>query len=273
MNIRNFQKKSLTFKNYYNHTFATFMGLQGQLYSGYQQNNYDKTSLIPIHKILKDSGYSTCYVLTEPKSSEMVEYIDSMGFDEVITENDEKLLRGASSSISDKDAYRMFFDTAMEENKEDSPFFLAMYTLGTHVGLDSVDEKFGNGANPVLNRFYDMDVQFGAFFEKFMSSPLADNTIIFFTTDHASYQDNDFMRAFPDYHRKYVWLDKIPLSVFYKGVVPNVMDAGGRNSIDLAPTILDFLDISGGGTFLETVCSQEKNRIVTKLHFSRSQLI
>ena len=39
-NIREVQSKSLNFKNYYNHTFATYAGIIGQLYSGYQLQNH-----------------------------------------------------------------------------------------------------------------------------------------------------------------------------------------------------------------------------------------
>ena len=231
--VKNFQDKSISFANYYNHTFATFMGLQGQLFSGYQQSNYDANSLISIQNILEKNGYSTSYILTEPKSNEMVEYISSMRFGEVVTEQDIEKLNGVSQSISDKDAYSLLYDTAIRKNKNGTPFFIAMYTLGTHCSIDSIDEKFCDGSNPVLNRFYDMDCQFGLFFEKFRKSDLLNNTIIVFTTDHASYQDNDFVKTFPNYKRDYPWFDKIPLSFFYNGVQAEKIDAGNRNSLDL----------------------------------------
>ena len=249
-NVRKFQDSAITFRNYYNHTFATFMGLQGQLYSGYQQNNYDENALISLQQILKDNGYRTAYILTEPKSPEMVGYIDAMRFDEVVTESETGKLRGVSQSISDRDAYELLFDTALARREGGSPFFIAMYTLGTHCSIDSIDEKFGDGSNPVLNRFFDMDTQFGKFFGRFSESPLASDTILVFTTDHASYQDNDFLRTFPEHKRPFVWIDRVPLSIFYRGIPPRTVDAQGRNSIDLAPTILDLLDISGRNYFL-----------------------
>ena len=51
-NMAAYQKKSLNFTNYYNHTFATYRGLIGQLYSGYQLQNYDSNKLISIQDIL-----------------------------------------------------------------------------------------------------------------------------------------------------------------------------------------------------------------------------
>ena len=41
-NIKELQSKSLSFSNYYNHTFATYRGIIGQLYSGYQLDNSDQ---------------------------------------------------------------------------------------------------------------------------------------------------------------------------------------------------------------------------------------
>ena len=52
-----------------------------------------------------------------------------------------------ANTISDKDAYEILFDSAMEQSASGVPFFLAIYTFGTHASLDSADETFGDGTD------------------------------------------------------------------------------------------------------------------------------
>jgi arylsulfatase A-like enzyme len=85
---------------------------------------------------------------------------------------------------------------------------------------------------------------------EFQNSDLADNTIIVFTADHASYVDMGWNQAFPDYERAFGSLDRVPFFIYYKGVKPQKVDAQGRNSLDMAPTLLDYLDVSAPNYFL-----------------------
>ena len=249
-NIAKFQKQTINFKNYYNHTFATYQGLIGQLYSGYQSENYDTNTLISLQDILKKHGYSTAFLNTEPNNEEFTTYLNNMDFEEVLGEKGN--YTGGANSISDKDAYEWLFDEAVKRESEDKPFFLATYTFGTHTTLDSPDAVYGSGNDPMLNKFYNVDKYFGEFFEKFCGSSLADNTVIVLTTDHCTYNDTFFKHSFPDVYRYCTVVDKIPLNIYYKGVKPQTIDVNGRNSIDAAPTLLDMLDISDENFFLGT---------------------
>ena len=49
-----------------------------------------------------------------------------------------------------------------------------------------------------------------------------------------------------------VFLDRIPFFIYYKGVTPQVIDAQGRNSLCMTPTVLDFLDVDVPDYFLGT---------------------
>lgn len=247
-NVNKFSSKSIDFSNYYNHTAATYRGLIGQLYSGYQMDNLDENHLISLHGILSLHGYNTYFLNTEPNNSEFTNYLKSMKFDKVITGN---VINGVADSISDRNAYDLLFDSALELNKKNKPFFFGIYTFGTHISCDSIDEKFGDGNDNVLNKFYDVDYQFGKFIDKFNKSELFDNTIVIFTTDHASYTDYDYLRAFSKfYEREFSFLDEIPLYIYHKNVEPRIINVSGRNSLDLAPTILDYIDISAANYFL-----------------------
>ncbi|MCD7999276.1 MAG: sulfatase-like hydrolase/transferase [Clostridiales bacterium] len=258
-NISDLQSKCLNFIGYYNHTFATYRGLIGQLYSGYQLNNLDTNTLISISDIFNKLQYNTAFINTEPINTQYTDYLNELGFKEIIG-NADTPHSGNVDSLSDKEAYELLFDTIGQKADTDNPFLVAMYTFGTHASFDSRDMIYGDGANRLLNKFYDLDYQFGEFIKKFNTSTLSDNTIIVFTTDHATYADNDFTNSFPEYTRSHTMLDQIPFLIYYKGMVPETIDADGRNSLDFAPTVLDYLDISEPNYFLgESLFVQKQN--------------
>lgn len=248
-NIRKYQKKSLNFINYYNHTFPTYRGISGQLYSGYQLDNYDKNSLVSIQSILKDRGYNTIFINTEPQNIDFTVYLNNLGFDEVVSDYEIEY-SGEIDTVSDKEAYELLFDKMEQESEKETPFLIVIYTFGTHASLDSPDERYGDGSNPELNKFYNLDYQFGKFMKKWKKSNVTNDTVLAFTTDHATYADVWFNNAFPDYERANVELDRVPFFIYHKSINKNVIDAAGRNSLDMVPTLLDFINISGENYFL-----------------------
>lgn len=257
-NVQSLQKKSLNFSNYYNHTLATYRGLIGQLYSGYQLNNTDRNTLISVQDILADKGYQTTFINTEPRNIQFTQYLENFDFQTFISDS-ETDYSGPSQTLSDKEAFEQLWETITTQAKSKQPFFTAMYTFQTHMSLDSKDEKYKDGKNPMLNKFYNFDYQFAAFMKKFEASDLAKNTIIVFTADHATYQDAAFNTTFEDYERENPHVDKMPLFFYYKGIKPEVIKAEGRNSLDMVPTLLDYLDISAPNYFLGEPLFMQKN--------------
>lgn len=248
-NVAALEAKSLNFTNYYNHTFATYRAISGQLYSGYQLNNLDENCLVSIQDILKAEGYHTALINAEPLNEDFTGYLNALGFDEVIGDAAD-ITSGLADSYTDGEIYQLLWDTVTELSQTGEPFFTVIYTFGTHATFISDEEQFGDGSSDELNKFYNLDYQFGAFWEKFENSSLADNTVLIFTADHAAYQDSDFTGAFSSYTRESSQVDQVPLCIYYVGIEPETIDAQGRNSLDLAPTILDYLDISAANYFL-----------------------
>lgn len=247
-NIRRLMENSLSFSNYYNHTFATYHGLQGQLYSGWSLNDLDTNSLISVQDILADRGYHTMFINTEPYNNDFSTYLSSFEYNELVYLENETYL-GNNDTMSDGQAYDFLFEKATELQKNNEPFLLTMYSFGTHMNMDSTDKKFQDGSNRVLNRFYNLDYEFGEFFDKFLNSSLKENTIIIFTTDHATYIDKDVLESQLDYEIS-VSLNRIPLFIYYDGIEPEVIDVGGRNSLDFAPTVIDYLDMESDAYFM-----------------------
>lgn len=247
-NIRRLMDNSLSFSNYYNHTFATYHGLIGQLYSGWTLGNMDKNSLISVQSILHNTGYHTMFINTETYNSDFSTYLASFEYDELVYLENEVYL-GEDNTMSDGQAYDFLFEKAMELQKNNEPFLITMYSFGTHAYLDSTDKRFQDGNNKVLNRFYNLDCEFGEFFDKFCDSNLRQNTIIIFTTDHATYIDDDMLESGLGYGPE-VPINRIPFFIWYDGIEPEVIDVAGRNSIDFAPTIIDYLDMETDSYFL-----------------------
>lgn len=254
--IKEYESKSISFRNYYNHTFATYRGIESQLFSGYQIENNSRNYLISLPKFLSGQGYKTEFINTEPKNKEFTDYLSDLGFDNIYSS---KLENGRKISF-DKEAYEELFSQIENYSKNKSPFLISMYTFGTHVGSDGYNYKLGDGNDRVLNRFYEMDQQFKKFMDRFNSSPISENTVLIFTTDHATYVDDEYKKAFPNENRDHVSLDKIPFFIYYKGVSSQTIDVNGKNFLNMTPTVLDFLDYSSTNYFLGTsLFSQDNN--------------
>lgn len=254
--IKEYDSKSISFRNYYNHTFATYRGIESQLFSGYQIENNSRNYLISLPKFLSGQGYKTEFINTEPKNKEFTDYLSDLGFDNI---HSSKLENGRKISF-DKEAYEELFSQIENYSKNKSPFLISMYTFGTHVSSDGYNYKLGDGNDRVLNRFYEMDQQFKKFMDRFNSSPISENTVLIFTTDHATYVDDEYKKAFPNENRDHVSLDKIPFFIYYKGVSSQTIDVNGKNSLNMTPTVLDFLDYSSTNYFLGTsLFSQDNN--------------
>ena len=248
-NVADMEKKSLYFENYYNHTFPTYKGLIGQLFSGYQLNNFDENTLVSLEEAFRKAGYHTSFINTEPQNLNFASYLESLRFDEVVTNTDLKG-EGIGGSLTDKQAYEVLFDKVSSEHNKGKPFLTAIYTFGTHVSFDSPDEQFGDGSDRLLNKFYNTDYQFGKFMEELEQSDMISDTIVIFTADHCTYADSDFSKAFPDYLREHPECDVMPLLIYYQGMKPETINVNGRNSLDFTPTVLDYLDMRIGNYFL-----------------------
>ena len=251
VNVRDYESRSLMFTNYWDHTYATFHGLTGQLHSGYQRENTDPNYLPSLESIFKDEGYYTAFVNPEPYHEEFTYYLADLGFDYLENDVDPSHFGDSEAWISDRENYTAVFDIASAAHEEGKPFFVATYTFNTHIGWKRAEDEFADGTNDYANKFYSCDQAFAEFMERFEASPLFEDTLFIFTADHASVADNDYNATFGSrITRQHATVDVIPLFFYYKGVEPQTIDVGGRNSLALAPTVLDFLDISAENCFL-----------------------
>jgi membrane-anchored protein YejM (alkaline phosphatase superfamily) len=242
-NLNEFYEQALVFKNYYNHTAATFRGLRGQLFSGYQytggyHNNgmgfgemkatelikQTTTKLISVGDILNNAGYATLFINTEPSNIQFTNYLKTFDFDEVLSGN----ITGRY--LTDREAFHLLANTVFKLN-DNTPFFIAMYNIGTHHGFDSPDLKYGSGNNALLNKFHNYDAEFGLFFTRLLEADIFDNTILIFTADPATFNSPEYKYTFKS--RQEYFINTIPLFIYWKGIDHKIIDAEGRNSLDL----------------------------------------
>lgn len=262
-NIDSLANGSLVFKNYYGHTNATFRGLRGQLTSGHQeidgyyadghgmgQRDVSKDTLavsrVSISDILRQHGYwSGFYISQQDYINKM---LDTLGFDQVAGRDYlfDKYVRKSPEDevpkvLSDRDLFSSMLKD-LEARRGDRPLFAGLYNIQTHAFMDG-EHKYDATGNEVLNRFHSYDKVVGEFVSEFMASPLHENTVLVFTADHSTFPDPHAKRADPSAQH---FVDTIPLLIYWKGVEHREFDLKGKNSLDLAPSLLSLLNISHG---------------------------
>lgn len=262
-NVRMYEDKSLNFTNYYNHTAATYRGLIGQLYSGHQYNNNDENTLISLQKIMHDNVYQTTLINTEPNKQDFTNYLKTFDFDRIITSNN------TNTWLRDDEAYELLENEVKESYENSKPDFIVIYTFDTHATFDESKVKYGDGKNGLLNRFANADYYFGEFMKNFENNDKYNDLVVVFTTDHCTYEDEDFIRTFePSYTREDYFCDQIPLLIWYNKIEAQEINAEGRNSLCFAPTLLDFLDIDGDNYFLgdSLFSNNDVNNLIDKVY-------
>lgn len=266
-NLYKLMGSSITLKNYFNHTAATFRGLRGQLTSSYQISGgytkqksgigqmskdkileqYQDEYLISLPSILKKNGYTAYFQAANAVDHPLSIMLSTLGFDKIFGILDAKNVKETPhNALTDKDSIALMSQKIKELKP---PFFYGMYTVGTHLGFDSPDQRYKNGNNEYLNKFYNIDFQIGAFIDDFNNSHLAKDTIIIITSDHSSYPNPDFINTFKTKSNYFV--DRIPFMIYKKGLEPSVLNVSGINTLSIAPTILDIVGIKNAkNTFL-----------------------
>ena len=91
--------------------------------------------------------------------------------------------------MHDDELLEIILKRAEELNNQDDPFGIFALTLDTHhpngyLSKPCYEKKYLNGDNKILNSIHCVDMLMGAFADKFMNSPLYENTILVVASDH-----------------------------------------------------------------------------------------
>ena len=277
-NISAFMEKSIRFENYFNHTAATFRGLRGQLTSSYQllggfnpdrngigeinaneiRRKYQNT-LVSLPDILNRHGYHTYFATAHSNDNNLNIMLRNLLFTRTFGYED----FSKAKDLSDQELFNAVIELTLS-GKLEKPFFLGIYNVGTHLGQDSPDIKYGTADNEYLNTVHNLDDAFGRFLKEYDKSPLANDTVIILTADHTAFPSPLLKETFKlNDETDQFFLNRIPLIVYYKGISPKTFNADGKNSLDFAPTVLSLLRINDatnyflGCSLFEHLCPRD----------------
>jgi len=282
-NLKDFSlnEKSMTVHNYFNHTAATYRGLHGQLCSIYPKYGYSGWNIkleetkninyICLPHILNKYKYKTIWLNMHYKNASYNdEMVSNFGFQSILSAED--LLKTYSFKkkglrkdfLTDHESYNLLIEY-LKNFKEDKKFMIGMYTVETHAWIDIGKDgiKYQDGKNNGLNTIHNMDDAFGKFWNYFKSSKYYKNTIIIFTSDHCHAFEKSYVQIMKDYNQKdykKIFVDKIPL-IIYNPIyqLPKDIYTHNATSIDLAPTIMQILDINNEkNSFIGTSIFEQK---------------
>ena len=263
-NLEVFSESTLIVDNYYNHTHATYRGLLGQLCSFYPtqgghggwDTHYERVKEINylcLNHLFSEQDYQTVFFDTHRRDHGYIdEMMAQLSFEEIINAEEvvERYLHEAPlrrDALSDNQFFRGLIEILKDkqEDNDSRPFFMAMYNLGTHTFQKPRKDGrlYPNAENYVLDSIHNYDYAFGRFWQYFKNSDYFDNTIIFFTSDHAHYPDRDF-RALMSEDKNYqsYFVDQIPLMIYDPGKkMPRRFDAEFVTSINFAPTVANWM--------------------------------
>ena len=260
---------TMVVRNYYNHTFATYRGLHGQLCSFFPKDEGSKAwlegpegagirSYFSLADYFRELGYETDFLDTHRRGAARVDdMMRRLGFENVWTAEDlsARELGGVSplrpDALSDHqllDALVTFLKERQARGSGSRPLFVGLYNIETHAFQDSAPDapKYGDGANNCLDTVHGFDDAFGRFLDFFFRSPLAESTVVVLTADHCHYPTRSYEEAvrphWPDLPR--IPVDEIPLVAFSPvSRLPATFDAGYRTSLDFAPSLIHLLGL------------------------------
>jgi len=262
-NIARFAESAMRVDNYYNHTFATYRGLLGQMcsifpvYAGGQVNA--DTDYYCLGDLFNEEGYESYFLFSQQKEkTKLDEVLAKTNVEHILAQEDlsATFLDGEDAkrdlALSDQQFMRaMIAQLEALESRQDeadaSPFFLGLYNIETHAYYHAADDgiTYVGHDSYILDSIRNYDDSFGKFWAYFQQSELHENTVVIFTSDHAHFQGRDFVglvKNQADYQPYFV--DRIPLLVYHPAMeLPADFNAQNASSIDLAPTIAHLMNL------------------------------
>lgn len=263
-NIAGFAESAMRVDNYYNHTFATYRGLLGQMcsifpvYAGGQIN--EDTGYYCLGNLFDEEAYETYFLFSQQKAkTRLDEVLAKTNVRHILAQEDlsRLFLDGEAGkrdlALSDQQFMRATIGQlqaleARQAQGDTKPFLLGFYNIETHAYYQAADDgvSYAGHDSYILDSIRNYDDAFGRFWAYFRQSDLFDNTVVVFTSDHAHFQGRDFVGLVSnqaDYQPYFV--DRIPLLVYHPGLeLPAAFDAANASSIDLAPTIAHLLGLA-----------------------------
>lgn len=260
---------TIIFKNYFNASTPTINGILSQLCSflpptGYTEieveKNLQRLRLLCLPTVLKEfGGYkSATYITAVDKEFENKDAIFlSMDTDHVYGQQELKnMISGEPLSwgYSDHQLFPTMWNLVKAETQE--PFLMMLSTVDTHPPFDLAKDMvpYQDGKNNVLNSYRTADDAFGAWWQEFTKSKFYNNTIVIAVADHGVFPGAEIKKLFPNDAKNLSFYDEnmfmmyVPNRTQAKNALPKEVGAYA-SSIDVAPTVLQLLNINVANSF------------------------
>jgi len=254
-NILDFSERVIRVDNYFSHAYATYRALGAQLCSIYPVGRLlNETSYYCLGQALQKVGYNTEFLVSQSlENTDLDRVMGIAGFEKLWGSKQLGPLISlpadeTPATISDRQFIRSFIARLKQlEGDKSKPFTVGLYNFETHTGI-KVDEakpylREGRERSYVLDTFHNFDEVFGEFWRYFKNSSHYDDTIVVFTTDHATYPARDYVKEITgDRHFAPVFVDEIPLLIYHPDLEESVtIDARYASSVNLVPSLLHLL--------------------------------
>lgn len=241
-NLNRFSKEGVLFTNMYANSFRTDRGIVSVL-NGYLAQpttsimKYPaKSQTLPsIAGTLVKEGYTADMLYGgDINFTNMQSYFFSSGYSQVTADRDFPLSSRLSKwGANDDITFAHLFESIEKRQGSESPWLMTFLTLSSHEPFEVPYHRLNN---PYLNSVAFTDSCMGHFIDKLKTSPVWDNLLVIFVSDHGFRYPENLTEFEPRrYHIPMLWLG---------GAVkePRIIEKEA-NQTDLAATLLNQLNL------------------------------
>lgn len=272
--INSLKDKGLFIKNYYGNSVQTSRGLlslHGGILPSFRKKimvNHEDLNLRSLPKILRNENYMTLFIKAYRKLSfdNNGPFMKHIGFEHVLAMTDERISEDEKKyvwgwGLQDDIYYKKCLDIidSLHSTSGDSikkPFFLSLITVSNHMKFNHLpkDKKYiyPNSTNSehrknLTNSMHLTDKFLKTLFNELDNRGIAENTIVVVTGDH-SFPRGDFgiYNQCGFYEENF----RTPMAIIWKGKIkPQVINDVAYSHVDIAPTVMDLLNIQSRNHF------------------------
>jgi len=237
-----------------------------------------KLSVLTLPQVLKMKGYRTLWISSySPTYDDKIGFLSAHGIESFYSDPPTTSPKRGWGP-PDEDLFRYVRDVL---SKEKQPFFAEVMTLSNHYpwqdGIPTASQTPPVRGESLYQSYaqgiYYTDYAIGQFLEAIRGTPLAENTVFVVLGDHGIwlFPERESLRGLASRQEAYF---RIPCLLWSPRLLKPQRIAALGSQIDLAPTILDLLDIAVPNAFLGTSLFRDDTdkRFVLMVHDGRWNL-